>query len=205
MNLTGDPGAFLFPRRLKPGGESAQLLTRCLELLDVRTRSIPLDNVPLLVEQRDGPDQEPAIFAVGAPQPQLILGGFAGGHLRLPLLDDPWNVVGMNGAGGLLDVLLQRKACVVQPALIEEVDNAVGPKAPGHDVDRVDDDPDTIFGPFYRLGRQSPRGVALGMPAHIIGVCSFMLVRAHEAPRPRGAARLTSPLSWITEGRKAGM
>src|SRR2546426_11356823 len=79
-----------------------------LELGDVGTRSVPLDNISLLIAQRHGADQEPAIFPVSAAQTHFILVRFPSRHTRAPLFQDSWNVFGLNWARRRFKILLPR-------------------------------------------------------------------------------------------------
>src|SRR6266581_9113399 len=58
---------------------------------------------------------------------------------------DAWKVVGMNRALRLFKFLLERKARVFQPTLIDAIDGAVRPNAPGHRGNCVNDEPHTLF------------------------------------------------------------
>jgi hypothetical protein len=53
----------------------------------------------------------------------------------------------MNRACWIRHILSQRKARVVHPTLIEEINDAVRPNAPRHDGNRVDDQANAILGP----------------------------------------------------------
>src|SRR6266481_2076490 len=65
--------------------------------------------------------------------------------MHAPLFHDAWDVFGMQWAHRLFNILLQNKSAIVHPALIEEIDDAVRPKTPGHNGNRVDDKPNAIF------------------------------------------------------------
>src|SRR5690242_19615116 len=53
----------------------------------------------------------------------------------------------MNRARRLFNILLQRKTGIVHPSLIEEINGAVGPNAPDHRGNCVDDKTNAIFAP----------------------------------------------------------
>ncbi len=57
----------------------------------------------------------------------------------------------MHWARRLCNRLLQRKSRIFEPALVDEIEGAVSPKAPGHCRNCVDDKPSAIFGLFHRL------------------------------------------------------
>src|SRR5260370_7279253 len=99
----------------------------------------------MFVAQRGSANQEPAIFTVSSPQAHFILGWFPGGHVRAPLFKGSWNVIRMHWARRFFNFLLQRKARIVQPTLIEEINSAVWPDAPGHSGNGVGDQAQAIF------------------------------------------------------------
>src|SRR5207247_4416165 len=70
-----------------------------LELGDVGTRSVPLDDIYLLIAQRHGADQETAIFPTGAAQTHFILARFPDRHVRAALFHDTWEDFRLNCAG----------------------------------------------------------------------------------------------------------
>src|SRR5438552_15797024 len=113
MEFTSEVFALGLLQLDQPAGER-------LELGDVGTRSVPLDDVSLLIAQRHGADQEPAIFPVSAAQTHFILGRFPSSHVHNPLFHDPWKVLWMNYAICLFKCLLQREARIFQPTLIDE-------------------------------------------------------------------------------------
>ncbi len=126
-----------------------QRLLSLLAVLDIGTRSVPLDNISLLIAQRHGTDQKPAIFPVSAAQTHFILGRFPGCHVRSPHFHDPRNIFGMNWASWFFYKLFQRKSAIVRPTLIEEINHAVRPNTPGHGGNCIDDKPEM----FLLLGR----------------------------------------------------
>ena len=54
----------------------------------------------------------------------------------------------MNCARRLFNFLLQRKARIVQPTLIDEIKGAIRLQGPDHRRNCVDNKPNTIFDPF---------------------------------------------------------
>src|SRR5207302_6628375 len=118
-------------------------------VLDIYGYSVPLNDVSLLVAQRWGSNHEPAILSVSPPQTHFILRGFPSGQVSEPLFHDTWKILGMNWPRWLFNFLLQSKPCIVQPALIDKIDGAIGSKGPYHRGKRVDDEPDAILGLFH--------------------------------------------------------
>ncbi len=57
----------------------------------------------------------------------------------------------MHGARWLRYCLLDRETCVVQPRLVEEINDAVRPKTPGHGGNRVDNKAKVILASAQRL------------------------------------------------------
>src|SRR5713101_6113097 len=101
-----------------------------LPIFNVDTRSVPLAYVPLLVAQRHFPVQEPTILAIGTPHACFSLKGFSSRQRRPPLGHEWITVFGMNRGRPppALDVL-QAQPQKLQPALIEEIKEAVRPSA----------------------------------------------------------------------------
>src|SRR6266849_9180217 len=122
-----------------------ELLLDLLAILNVDRYAVPLNEVFLLVAERHSANQKPAIFPVSPPQTHFILVPFPNRLLCEPLFNDSWNVVGMNWVRRIFDILLQRKAGIVHPRLIEEINDAVGPNAPGHSGNCVDDQAKVFF------------------------------------------------------------
>ena len=108
-------------------GASANLFFRALALLDVNNGSKPLENLSLLVAQRDFVVQHPAIFAIGAAYARFMQKWLATGERRAPLSHDRLDVFGMNRSGPFPALeILERASHVGQPSLIEEIEVAVG-------------------------------------------------------------------------------
>src|SRR5437868_14022700 len=77
-------------------GASAELFFRPLAILNIDTRSIPLNNLAAPVAHCYLVVQHPAIFAVCAPDASFIQEGFAAGQRRAPRFHDSFDLVGMN-------------------------------------------------------------------------------------------------------------
>ena len=105
---------------------------------DPNNASVPLNEVSLLVAQRHGANQKPAILSVSPPQAHFILGGFPSGQVHEPLFHDSWKIFGMNWARRVFDFLFQSETRIVQPTLIEEVCGAVRISGPCQRRDGVD-------------------------------------------------------------------
>src|SRR5262249_23624900 len=113
---------------------------RALQVIDVGTGSIPADDVPMLVEERLGADQEPPVDAVMASQTKLGLVRLSRGEASAPPLHRRRQVVGMerdlpSRSGGLL--LGQTR--LVLPSLVEKYVRAIREVGPRQHRDRVDD------------------------------------------------------------------
>src|SRR6266478_4023861 len=63
---------------------------RLLAVVNIDGYSVPLDDISLLVAERHGANQEPAIFPVSPPHPYFILGGLPSGEVREPFFQDSW-------------------------------------------------------------------------------------------------------------------
>ncbi len=99
----------------------AQRILGLLSVLDIGRRSVPLYDLPPLVAQRHGADQEPAVFPVRAAKTHFILARFPSSHVDRPFFQDAWKVIGMNYLIRLFQCVLEREARVLQPALIDEI------------------------------------------------------------------------------------
>src|SRR5262249_672556 len=67
-----------------------------LTVLDVNVDSVPSDDAAVLIAQRVGAEQEPAIFAIAATQPCLRLAGRARDEKCFPGLREPRQIVRMD-------------------------------------------------------------------------------------------------------------
>src|SRR5258708_27590268 len=77
-------------------GASAELYLRSLAILNIDTRSIPLNNLAAPVARSYFVVQHPAIFAVCAQDARFIQEGFAAGQRGAPLFHDSFDIVRMN-------------------------------------------------------------------------------------------------------------
>src|ERR1700682_5788346 len=81
------------PDLLRDRIEQRPRLAFCpLAVLNIDGYSIPLQEVSLLIPQRRGANQDPAIFSVSPPQAHFILAGFSSGHVHEPLFHDSWTI-----------------------------------------------------------------------------------------------------------------
>ena len=120
-------------------GASAELFFGSLAVLNVNTRSIPLDNVAVLVAHGYFVVQHPAIFAVRPPDACFMQEGFTTGQGRAPLLNDSFDIVGMNARRPFPALqLFQRPTYILQPSLIEEIEVAVGQTGVNQAGGRID-------------------------------------------------------------------
>jgi hypothetical protein len=75
---------------------SAELYFRSLAILNIDTRSIPLNNLAAPVAHCYFVVQHPAIFAVCAQDASFMQEGFAAGQRRAPLFHDSFDILGMD-------------------------------------------------------------------------------------------------------------
>ncbi len=116
-----------------------QLLLGPLAILDIHRLSIPLDQVALVVELRHAPKQEPAIHPVVPPQACFRLAGPAGRQERAPIIQQCGQVCRADcRLPAAADRLPEREARVLQPALVEEIDAAVGQGGPDQSWNGID-------------------------------------------------------------------
>src|ERR1700722_528931 len=87
-----------------------------------------------------------AIFSVGSAKSSFSLERSAARHRCLPPLHELRNVVGMNYAGpSPSQKVIQRKAQIFQPALVEKIDIAVGTSAMQHGRNCIDHESEAAF------------------------------------------------------------
>src|SRR5882672_4338025 len=131
---------------------STQRILRLPPVVDVRAHAKPSDDVSRRVAHGHMPAEEPAILPVGTPQPFLDLCRFSDAQDRAPVVRHSCGVVRMNrGRPVPAYRLFQGKARVLQPAIVEEVDRAVGQRAPNDGRDHVDDKPEPILASPQRV------------------------------------------------------
>jgi hypothetical protein len=75
--------------------EVAKLLLSSLQLLDIRTRSEPSDDVTMLVANRFCTNQEPAILSIEPPHTGFRAARFSGSLNGAPILHDLSQIVRM--------------------------------------------------------------------------------------------------------------
>jgi len=123
------------------GGASAELLFRSLAVLNIETRSTPVDNLAALVPHCYSVVQHPAIFAVCAQDASLIEEGFAAGQRRAPRFHDALDILGIDERCPLPALqILQRPPHILEPCLIEEIEVAVRPTRVNHAGRRMDEE-----------------------------------------------------------------
>src|SRR5262249_36574378 len=104
----------------------AQCLLSALAVFNVCIRSAPSDNLSRRVLQGIAADKKPAKYAIAAANATLHLEWLLRADSFLKCFQDARQVVRMNRAlPAESKRLLQGEACVVQPALIEEVGRTV--------------------------------------------------------------------------------
>src|ERR1700736_4252221 len=99
---------------------------RSLAILNIDTRSIPLNNLAAPVAHCYFVVQHPSIFAVCAQDASFMQEGFATGERGAPFLHHSLDVFGMNERCPLTALqILERPPHVPEPRLIEEIEVAV--------------------------------------------------------------------------------
>src|SRR5206468_10138912 len=115
-----------------------------LSVVDVGSRSVPFDDVPLRIAQRHSAQHEPAILPVSAPQTCFLLERLSSRQSRAPLVDGA--VFGMKCVHPTpAAALFQGEAGVVSEALIQKIRRPVGQFAPGQRGNGVDDEAELIL------------------------------------------------------------
>jgi hypothetical protein len=117
----------------------SQAFLGSLAVLDVGAYAVPPDDPSLRVTHRTGTDEKPAKVAVEAPHARLHLAGLARRQDRLPAIDKPRQIFGVDRAlptraGGVREA----EAGVGAPASVEEVDIPVGKRRPRQNRQRIE-------------------------------------------------------------------
>jgi hypothetical protein len=75
---------------------SLQVLFCLLAILDIDTRSIPLNNLAAPIAHCYFVVQHPAVFAIGAQDASFMQKGLAASQRRAPLFHDSFDILGMD-------------------------------------------------------------------------------------------------------------
>src|SRR5713101_1737633 len=119
---------------------------RLLPVVDIDVASVPTDNLSGVVKQGEDALEEPAVFSVEPPETCFHLEGLTLRHSGSPLDLYFLNFVGMICCCPTPpQCLFQRHSRVIQPALVDKVDPAVGSRAPVESRDSVDNSANSIF------------------------------------------------------------
>src|SRR5271170_4581177 len=133
------PFSEIKPAFLQLFGASAELYFRSPAILNIDTRSIPLNNLAGPVTNCYFVVQHPAILAVCAQDTSFIQEGFAAGKRRAPPFHDSFDILRMDERCPLPALqILQRLSDVPQPRLIEEIEVPVRPARVNQAGSRVD-------------------------------------------------------------------
>src|SRR5262249_44711770 len=104
-----DPVVNFLQQRHLLAERGPQLLFSHLAIFDICDSAVPLDDLALLVAERHGPDQEPAVFATRTAMARLVLERLAGRERSPPLVEGPLGVIGVKG--GLPAAAVCRRVC----------------------------------------------------------------------------------------------
>src|SRR5260370_38125342 len=125
---------------------------RLLPVVDIDVASVPTENLSGAVKQGEDALEEPAVFSVEPPEACFHLEGLTLRHRSSPLDLYFLNFVGMIcRCPTPPQCLFQRHSRVIQPALVNKVDPAVGSRAPVQSRTRVNNSLNSIFR-FLRSG-----------------------------------------------------
>src|ERR1700723_163563 len=117
-----------------------------LKIIDVRIRSIPVDNVAGLVAKWLSPEQEPSVHSIKSTQSTLAFAGAASGQIREPCICYLLQVFRVNGIlPSPAANHFKRQACIFLPALVPKYSRTIRQGTPGECRDRVDDFPKSRF------------------------------------------------------------
>src|ERR1700685_4465373 len=116
------------------------------------------------------------VLLISPPKPCFRFEGFAGRHRRAPSAHDLLNIVGVDYAGPSPSLnFFQRCTHKFQPALVEEIDVAVGASAMQHRGSCVDHEPEALF----------------AVPHGILGTLSVLNVRTRTVPSDAASFRVS--------------
>src|SRR5271154_5740534 len=121
-------------------GISAELFVRSFALLNIQTRSKPLDNVAALIPERHLVMEHPAVFPICAADASLVVEDLSGREAGSPFGHNPLNVFGMNESHPIpAGHFVQSNAQVFQPRFIEVIEVAVGGGGVNQRGNRIDE------------------------------------------------------------------
>src|ERR1700733_9993348 len=122
-------------------GAPAKLFFGSLAILNIDTRSIPLNNLAAPVAHCYFVVQHPAIFAVFAQNASFMQEGLAAGQRRAPLFHDSFDILGIDERCPLPALqILQRPPYIPEPCSIEEIEVAVQPTRVNQAGSRMDEE-----------------------------------------------------------------
>jgi hypothetical protein len=178
-------------------------LLGALAVLDVDAGSMPLDDVSQFVPHGDFVVQHPAILTVSAPYACFVQERLTASQGRAPLLNDPFDIVGMNVLGpSPTQQIFQRPTHVVEPTLIEEVEVSVRQTGVNQGGGGVDQEPKVRSLACPLITKRLPRSHARNFRrAHVsltdrtlrLGSANFITVRCGRSQR-RCKSRRTRPV-----------
>ena len=117
-----------------------------LSILNIRAGPIPLQDFTFLVPIGNGADEKPAIFSVVPAQARFDLATLSRSEQCPPAICQWAMVIRMNSsAPAPTNCLVNREARIVEPPLIKEFDESVGPTRPCQRRDDVDHGSIPIF------------------------------------------------------------
>ena len=121
-------------------GISAELLFRRSAILNIQTRSIPLNDVAVCVAKWHFAVEHPAVFSIRSADASFVFEDFSGCETGSPLGHNSINVLRMNESGPIpAGHFVQSDAQVFQPRFIEVIEVAVRPGGVYQRRDRVDE------------------------------------------------------------------
>jgi hypothetical protein len=135
------------------------LRLRPFSVLYVEACSIPSNNVSMLVAQRHLAMKHCTILPVAAAHASFVFEDVSTRKARLPLIDDPLDIIGMNPGGPVptLDID-ERTARIFKPTPIEVIEISIGPSGVNQGGDGIDHyvqialvRSQSLFGPFAVL------------------------------------------------------
>src|SRR5580700_7106287 len=107
-----------------------ELLLGPLPIFDIGSRAVPLNDAACFVAQRHVPKKHQTVFSISSPKSGFSFEGSAGRQRRAPFAHGVLNVFWVKYIGPSPSLnIFQRDTHIFQPALVEEIDIAVGTSA----------------------------------------------------------------------------
>src|SRR5205823_6249600 len=141
-----------FNRQPKPVFARADALLGALTIFNLHRDSVPLEDISLLISQRQAAVQMPTILPIRAAEPHLILMRLAGANGRAPFAYVSLQIIGVNcGLPTCSGHLLPRHPRVLYESAVHVSLRAVGERTPHYCPSGIDHIPQLLLATEYRF------------------------------------------------------